>query len=76
MMLIKTDFYYDELALEIQMKEGEHTGQKAKDIFCKNWDKTRIGLVALKLILSKKWMASLIIGAVIAIGDGIKERFC
>ena len=48
---MNTDFTDDELALDAEIQEGEHTGSRAKDIFCNQWDSARIGLSTLQLLL-------------------------
>jgi len=73
---MNTDFTDDELALDAEIQEGEHTGSRAKDIFCNQWDSARIGLSTLQLLLQKKMIVSFVIGIVITIGDKISLRFC
>lgn len=73
---MNTDFTDDELALDAEIQEGEHTGSRAKDIFCKQWDSARIGLSTLQLLLQKKIIVSFVIEIVITIGDKISLRFC
>ena len=55
---MNTDFTDDELALDAEIQEGEHTGSRAKDIFCNQWDSARIGLSTLQLLLQKKIIVS------------------
>lgn len=73
---MQTDYELDELALDAEIEEGEHTGSKAKDVFCNQWDNARTGLSTLQLLLSKKVIVSFAIGCIITIGDNIQKKFC
>lgn len=73
---MKTDYELDELALDAEIQEGEHTGSKAKDVFCKQWANARTGLTTLQLLLSRKIVMSFVIGIIITVGDKIKDKFC
>lgn len=73
---MKTDFNDDELALDAEIQEGENKGRLAKDLFCKDWQYAKNGLVTLQLLTSKRTMFSFILGIVITVGDKLNERFC
>jgi len=73
---MNTDFTDDELTLDVEIQDGEHTGSKAKDVFCSQWDSARIGLSTLQLLLQKKTIISFVISIVITIGDKISLKFC
>lgn len=64
-----------DLEAELQSEQGESTGEKAKDIYCKYWDESKKGL-ELAIMLLKNPIAKWILGLAITIGDKVKERIC
>ena len=74
--MINTNFSEKDLVLDAEIQEGEHTGSKAKDLFCSQWENARIGLTTLQLLTSKKTIFSFILGIVITVGDKIQNKFC
>ena len=54
---------------------AEHKGEKAKEVFCENWDNSKKGL-ELVIVMVKNPIVKLIVNIVIAVGDGIQSKIC
>lgn len=74
--MIGTDFNQKDLFYSAEIKEGEYAGHKAKEIFCENWNSSKMALTAIQAVLPKKVIIVWIIGLVIIIGDKVQEKFC
>ena len=58
-----------------QLIEVGDDWEKAKEVFCDNWDNSKKGL-ELVIAMVKNPIVKLIVNIVIAVGDGIQSKIC